>query len=73
MHFMVSEVLMFHENTYLLPYGDFYNLSLSNIDPDERITLVLFGIRDTNQLFWVEVSKEDRERGTNILGGGGGT
>ena len=52
---MVFEVLMFHENTELLPSGDSYDLSLGYNDPTERITPVLVGINVRNQLFWVEV------------------
>ena len=58
---VVSEVLMFHDNTELLPSGDSYDLSPVNNDPIERITLVLVGIPVINQLGWVEVVKEELE------------
>ena len=41
---VVSEVIMFHENTVLFPSGDSYEISRYNNEPTERITLVLFGI-----------------------------
>ena len=41
---MVSEVLMFHENTYMFPSVDSYDISLGNNYPTERITLVLVGV-----------------------------
>ena len=56
---VVSEVLMFHENTELFPSGDSYDISLRNKDPTKRIMLVLVGIPIRNQIFWLEVSKED--------------
>ena len=56
---VVSEVLMFLENTELFPYGDSYDISPGNNDPTERIKLVLVGITIINQLVWVEVLKED--------------
>ena len=55
---MVYEFLMFHENTDMLPSGDFYDVSLGDIDPAEQIMLVLFVIPLRNQLGWVEKSKE---------------
>ena len=55
---VVSEVLMFHENTELFPSGDSYDISLGDNDPTERITLVLVGIPISNQHLWVEVAKE---------------
>ena len=55
---MVSEVLMFHENIDLFPYDDSYDISMSNKDPTERITIVLVGIPIRNQLGWVEFVKE---------------
>ena len=56
---MVSEVLMFHENTELFPSGDSYDISTGNNNYTERITIVLVGIPIINQLFWVDVAKED--------------
>ena len=56
---MVYEVLMFHENTKLLPSGDSYDLSIGDIDPDERITLALVGIPVRNQLRWVKLDKKE--------------
>ena len=56
---MVSKILMFHENTELLPSGDSYELSLGNIEADECITVVIVGITVRNKLVWVEVAKED--------------
>ena len=55
---MVSEVLMFHENIDLFPYDDSYDISMSNKDPTERITIVLVGIPIRNQLIWLEVVKD---------------
>ena len=46
---MVSELPNFHENIYLLPSGDSYDLSMGNIEPSERIMLVLVGIPVKNQ------------------------
>ena len=56
---VVSEVLMFHENTELFPSGDSYDISPVKNDPTERIPIVLVGITTRNQLVWVEVTKED--------------
>ena len=56
---MVSKVLMFHENTELLPSGDCYDLYPGNSDPNERIALVFVGIPVRNQLGYEEVSNED--------------
>ena len=56
---MVSEVLMFHENTELFPTGGSYEISPGNNDPIERITLVFFGIPISDQLGWAEVAKEN--------------
>ena len=56
---MVNEVLMFHENTDLLPSGEYYDLSLGNIDPDQCITIFLVVITVRNQLGLVELTKED--------------
>ena len=56
---MVSKVIMLHENTELFPSGDYYDISLGNNYPTERITLVLVGIPIRNQLVWVEAAKED--------------
>ena len=56
---VVSEVVMFHENTELFPSGDSYDISTGNNYPNGRITLVLVGIPIKNQLGWFEVVKED--------------
>ena len=56
---VVSEVLIFHENTELFPSGDSYDISPGNNEPTDHITLVLVGIPIINQLGRVEVSKED--------------
>ena len=56
---MVSKVLMFHENTELLPSGDSYDLSTGNNYPIENTTLVLVGITVRNQPELVEVAMED--------------
>ena len=55
---MVSEVLMFNENTELIPYGDSYDVSTGNNDPTMRSTLLLVGITVINQLGLVEAAKE---------------
>ena len=55
---MVSKVLVFYENTDLLPSVDCYDLYLGNNYPTEHITLVLFGITIRNQPDWVEAAKE---------------
>ena len=47
---IVSKVVMFHENTELLPSGDSYGHSLGNIDPTDHITIILFGLPVINQL-----------------------
>ena len=54
---MVSKVLMFHENTDLLPSGDLYDLYPGNTDPTKHITLVLVGIPVRDQPELVEVLK----------------
>ena len=56
---VVSKVLTFHENTELLPSGDFYDLYTGNNDPTEHITIILVGITIINQPDLVEVAKED--------------
>ena len=56
---MVSKVLIFHENTELLPSVDCYDLYPGNNDPAEHTTIVLVGIPVRNQTDWVEVAKED--------------
>ena len=56
---MVSKVLMFHENTELLPSVDCYDLYLGNNETTNNITLVRFVIPVQNQHDWVEVGKED--------------
>ena len=55
---MVSKVFMFHDNTELLPSGDFFELSTGNNNPTNFITIVLAGIPARNQLSWVKVEKE---------------
>ena len=55
---VVSEVLMFHENTELFPSSDSYDISPGNNYPTERIMLVLVVIPIINQLGLVEVAKE---------------
>ena len=62
---VVSKVLMFHENTELFPSSDSYDISPVNNDPTKRITLFLVGIPIINQLFWVELVKEEWEWGIN--------
>ena len=57
---MVTKVLMFHENTELLPSGDRYDLSLGNNESTKHITPVLVGIPVRNQPDLVKVSKEGR-------------
>ena len=47
---VVSEVLMFHENTELFPSGDSYDISPGNNEPTKHITLVLVVIPTINQL-----------------------
>ena len=54
---MVSKVLIFHENTEILPSVDFCYLYPGNNDPTEHINLVLFGITVINQPDWVEMAK----------------
>ena len=56
---MVSKVLMFHENTDLIPSGGCCDLSPCNDDTFEHITLVLVGIHVSNKLGWVEAATED--------------
>ena len=56
---MVSKFLMFHANTELFHSGDYTDISPGNNDTTQRITLVCVGIPMRNQLFWVEVVKED--------------
>ena len=55
---MISEVLMFHENKELYPSGDYYDLSVGNAGPDERIVLSLVVIPVRYQLQWVEIAKK---------------
>ena len=55
---MVSKVLMFHENTELLPSSECYDLSPGNNDPTETITVVLVWIPVINQHDVVEVDRE---------------
>ena len=50
---VVFEVLMFHENTNILPSGDSSDLSPGNNKPTEGIIPVLVGIPFINQLLWV--------------------
>ena len=56
---MVSKVLLFHENTELLPSVEFDDLYTVNNDPTDHITLVLVGIPVRNQPDWVEAAKKD--------------
>ena len=56
---MVSKVLMFHENTELLPSGDCYDLSPGNNESTEHIMIVHVGKSFRNQPNLVEVAKED--------------
>ena len=56
---VVSEVLIYHENTELFPSGDSYDISPGKNDPTKHIKIVLVGIPIRNQLGWVEVAKED--------------
>ena len=48
----IFEVIIFHENTELLPPGDSSDLSPGNNDPTNGITLVLVGVPFGNQLGW---------------------
>ena len=64
---MVSEVLMFHENTDLIPSVDSNELYMDNNDPTERITVLFFGILVINKISWADVAKEYWARGTNSL------
>ena len=54
---MVSKVLLGHENTYMIPYDDSYDLHSGNNDTTEFITIVPVGISVTNQLGWSEEVK----------------
>ena len=56
---MVSKVIMFHENTEILPYVDCFDLYPGNNEPTKHITLVLVGIPARNKLDRVESAKED--------------
>ena len=56
---MVFKVLRLHENTELLPSGDYYDRYTGNNDPIEGIKLVLVGIPVINQLVWVDLSNKD--------------
>ena len=56
---VVSKLLMFHENTELLPSGDCYYLSPGNNYPTDHIMLLLVRIPVINQPDWVEVAIED--------------
>ena len=47
---VVSEVLIFHENLYMFPFGDPYEISPGVNDPTESITLVPVGLPIINQL-----------------------
>ena len=53
---IVSKVLMFHENTELLPYGDCYELSPGNNDPTEYIMIIIDGIPISKKHVWVDVA-----------------
>ena len=46
----VFEIIMFHENTELLPSADSYEIYPVNNDTTEGITLLLVGITLINQL-----------------------
>ena len=50
---VVSEVLMFHENTELFPSGDSYDIYSGNNDPTKYITILFFSIHIRNKLGWV--------------------
>ena len=54
---MLYKVIMFHENTELLPYGDSYDLYMGNIEPAEYIKLVLDKIPFRKKIGWVELAK----------------
>ena len=56
---VVSEVLMFHENTEMFPSGDSYGISPGNTDPTDYIILFLVGVPIKNQLGWVNHVKEE--------------
>ena len=56
---MVSEVLMFHENTDLFPSGDSYDIYPDDNDLTKRITLILVAVPTRNQPGWVMSAKED--------------
>ena len=56
---IISEVLMFHESTQLLPSGESYDLSMGDNDLNEIITLVLVGIPVRNKFGWFELVKGD--------------
>ena len=56
---MVFKVLVFHENTKLLPSSDSYELYPGNNYPSEVITIILVGIPVRKKIDWVKVSKED--------------
>ena len=56
---MAYKVLMFHENTEMLPSGDSFDLSLGNDDPTKSITIGLVVIPVINKLLWTELTTED--------------
>ena len=55
---------MNHENTELIPSGDSSDLSPSNKDPTEGITIYLVTITLRNQLGWLEVEKKTGQEAT---------
>ena len=55
----VLEVLMFNENTNMLPPGDSSDLYPVNNDTTEEIKLLLFMVPLRNQILWVGVVTED--------------
>ena len=64
---VVSEVLLFHENTCLIPSGDSYDFSFVNNGTTEHITLLFVGITFRNQLGWVEAVNFYWVWGTNPI------
>ena len=50
---MVSKVIIFYENTDMLPSGDSYDISPGNNYPTKLIAEVIFGIPIINQIVWV--------------------
>ena len=54
----VFEVLVFHENTELLPPGDSYELSPGKYYPTDGTIFFIVGVSIINQLVWVELANE---------------